>query len=165
MCNSIHTCAVTIRIVVCFTILAFAFKFDFPTFVVLVIALSNDGTIMTLSVDHILPFMEPDSWNLAEIFAYAVAYGLYPTLSAIALVAVAIKTDWFYRVLGVHFQNGATTVAGNNVWFVSGSVLVCSYVCPYPYSVVPSPSTSHSTRTTSPSFAVPPAVSASGKQS
>ena len=78
---SIYACAVTIRIVVCFAILAFAFKFDFPPFMVLIIALLNDGTIMTLSVDRVLPSMTPDAWDLAEIFSYAIAYGLYLTAS------------------------------------------------------------------------------------
>jgi H+-transporting ATPase len=78
---SIYACAVTIRIVVCFAILAFAFRFDFPPFMVLIIALLNDGTIMTLSVDRVLPSMTPDAWDLAEIFSYAVAYGLYLTAS------------------------------------------------------------------------------------
>lgn len=78
---SIYACAVTIRIVVCFAILAFAYQFDFPPFMVLIIALLNDGTIMTLSVDRVLPSNTPDAWDLAEIFAYAVAYGLYLTLS------------------------------------------------------------------------------------
>ena len=78
---AIYACAVTIRIVVCFAVLAFAYNFDFPPFMVLIIALLNDGTIMTLSVDRVLPSNTPDSWDLAEIFAYAVAYGLYLTLS------------------------------------------------------------------------------------
>jgi H+-transporting ATPase len=47
---SIYACAVTIRIVVGFAVMAFAFKFDFPPFMVLIIALLNDGTIMTLSL-------------------------------------------------------------------------------------------------------------------
>ena len=47
---SIYACAVTIRIVLGFAIMAFAFQFDFPPFMVLIIALLNDGTIMTLSV-------------------------------------------------------------------------------------------------------------------
>jgi len=78
---SIYACAVTIRIVVCFAVLAFAYKFDFPPFMVLIIALLNDGTIMTLSVDRVLPSMTPDSWDLAEIFSYAIAYGIYLTAS------------------------------------------------------------------------------------
>jgi H+-transporting ATPase len=78
---SIYACAITIRIVVCFAALSFAYKFDFPPFMVLIIALLNDGTIMTLSVDRVLPSMAPDSWDLAEIFSYAVAYGIYLSAS------------------------------------------------------------------------------------
>ncbi|KAI5989592.1 hypothetical protein EDD15DRAFT_2460054 [Pisolithus albus] len=92
---SIYACAVTIRIVVCFAILAFAFRFNFPPFMVLIIALLNDGTIMTLSVDRVLPSMTPDSWDLAEIFSYAIAYGLYLTASTIALVAIILRTSFF----------------------------------------------------------------------
>ncbi|KAH9843774.1 plasma membrane H+-transporting ATPase [Rhodofomes roseus] len=111
---AIYACAVTIRIVVCFAILAFAFKFDFPPFMVLIIALLNDGTIMTLSVDRVLPSNQPDSWDLAEIFAYAVAYGLYLTMSTIALVAICIKTTFFYDKFGVLFEYGAIQATNHN---------------------------------------------------
>ncbi|KAJ3007700.1 hypothetical protein NUW54_g3441 [Trametes sanguinea] len=111
---AIYACAVTIRIVVCFSILAFAFKFDFPPFMVLIIALLNDGTIMTLSVDRVLPSNHPDSWDLAEIFAFAVAYGLYLTLSTIALVAIAIRTTWFFDKFGVTLHNGAHQALDHN---------------------------------------------------
>jgi len=98
-------CAVTIRIVVCFAILAFAYQFDFPPFMVLIIALLNDGTIMTLSVDRVLPSNTPDAWDLAEIFAFAVAYGLYLTLSTIILVIVILETDFFENKFGVSLQD------------------------------------------------------------
>jgi H+-transporting ATPase len=87
---AIYACAVTIRIVVCFAILVFSYKFQFPPFMVLIIALLNDGTIMTLSVDRVLPSSSPDSWDLAEIFAYAVAYGLYLTLSTYVPLTISI---------------------------------------------------------------------------
>ncbi|KAJ7804066.1 hypothetical protein B0H14DRAFT_2886004 [Mycena olivaceomarginata] len=98
---SIYACAVTIRIVVCFAILAFAYKFDFPPFMILIIALLNDGTIMTLSVDRVLPSNTPDSWDLAEIFSYAVAYGLYLTLSTVAFVIIILETTFFQDKFGV----------------------------------------------------------------
>lgn len=78
---SIYACSITIRIVVCFAILSFAYKFDFPPFMILIIALLNDGTIMTLSVDRVLPSNTPDSWDLVEIFSFAVAYGIYLSAS------------------------------------------------------------------------------------
>ncbi|KAI1789272.1 plasma-membrane proton-e [Ganoderma leucocontextum] len=111
---AIYACAVTIRIVVCFSILAFAFKFDFPPFMVLIIALLNDGTIMTLSVDRVLPSNSPDSWDLAEIFAYAVAYGLYLTLSTVALVAIIIRTTWFFDMFGATLSGGAHQALDHN---------------------------------------------------
>ncbi|KAF8190948.1 hypothetical protein K438DRAFT_1721217 [Mycena galopus ATCC 62051] len=70
MCNySIYACAVTIRIVVCLGILAFACHFDFPLFMLLIIAPLNDRTNMTPSVNRVLPSNTPNSWNLAEIFS------------------------------------------------------------------------------------------------
>ncbi|KAJ7368999.1 hypothetical protein DFH08DRAFT_763110 [Mycena albidolilacea] len=98
---AIYACAVTIRIVVCFAILAFAYKFDFPPFMILIIALLNDGTIMTLSVDRVLPSNTPDSWDLAEIFSYAVAYGLFLTLSTVSFVIIILETTFFQDKFGV----------------------------------------------------------------
>lgn len=128
---SIYACAVTIRIVVCFAVLAFAYKFDFPPFMVLIIALLNDGTIMTLSVDRVLPSSTPDSWDLAEIFAFAVAYGLYLTMStyvphyfrclimcliyfllSIALVLVILETSFFEDTFHVHTRDNKRTDLG-----------------------------------------------------
>ena len=123
---SIYACAVTIRIVVSFAILSFVYKYDFPPFMILIIALLNDGTIMTLSVDRVLPSMTPDSWDLAEIFSFAVAYGLYLTLStcvlvsstvsqllihlflnvsSIALVVIIMQTNFFQRTFGVQLDS------------------------------------------------------------
>jgi H+-transporting ATPase len=101
---AIYACAVTIRIVVCFAMLAFAYKFGFPPFMILIIALLNDGTILTLSVDRVLPSNTPDSWNLAEVFAYALAYGIYLTLSTIVLVVICIETTFFQDKFGVEFS-------------------------------------------------------------
>jgi H+-transporting ATPase len=107
---SIYACAVTIRIVVCFAILAFAYKFDFPPFMILIIALLNDGTIMTLSVDRVLPSNTPDAWDLAEIFAFAIAYGLYLTLSTVVFVIIILESTFFEDKFGATLtkKNGET---------------------------------------------------------
>jgi len=85
--------------------LVFCYRFQFPPFMVLIVALLNDGTIMTLSVDRVLPSSTPDSWDLAEIFAYAVAYGLYLTLSTVILVVVILESDFFQRKFHVHLNS------------------------------------------------------------
>ncbi|ORY31818.1 plasma membrane H+ ATPase [Naematelia encephala] len=99
---AVYACAVTIRIVVCFAIMAFGWQFDFPSFMVLIIAVLNDGTIMTLSLDRVLPSTTPDSWDLAEVFAYGIGYGLYLSGSTIALFATMHHTTFFERKFSVN---------------------------------------------------------------
>ncbi|KAG8746314.1 plasma membrane H+-ATPase [Ceratobasidium sp. 414] len=82
------------HIIICFTILAFACQFDFALFMLL-IALQNDGTVVTLSIGRVLPSNTPDSWNSAEIFAQAVAYSSYLNMSTIALIIVILETNFF----------------------------------------------------------------------
>ncbi|TRM56755.1 hypothetical protein BD626DRAFT_541041 [Schizophyllum amplum] len=72
MCSdSVHASAVTICIAVYSGIFAFAYELAFPPFMVLITVLLNDGIIMTLYVDRVLPSMTPDSRVLAAILAYA----------------------------------------------------------------------------------------------
>ncbi|CAO3634728.1 unnamed protein product [Mucor hiemalis] len=97
---SIYTCSVTIRVVVGFAILCFAFRFNFPPFMVLILAILNDGTIMTISTDRVKPSPYPDSWNLREIFSYAIVYGLYLTVSTVAFFAVVYQTEFFESHFG-----------------------------------------------------------------
>lgn len=56
-------------------ILAFAYDFAFLPFMVVIIALLDDDTIMTL------PSSTSDGWDLAEIFVFAVANGLSTCVS------------------------------------------------------------------------------------
>ncbi|KAJ1899744.1 hypothetical protein LPJ66_001917 [Kickxella alabastrina] len=94
---AIYTCAVTVRIVTTFSILVFAFKFDFPPFMVLILAIINDGTMMTISTDNVRPSKGPNSWNLKEIFSYAIVYGCYLTLTTLIFFVVVDKTNFFQR--------------------------------------------------------------------
>lgn len=98
---SIYTCSVTVRVVVGFSILCWAFEHDFPPFLVLIIAILNDGTIMTISTDRVKPSPYPDAWNLREIFSYAIVYGMYLCASTVAFFAVAFKSDFFKNSFGV----------------------------------------------------------------
>ncbi|XVF14205.1 hypothetical protein REPUB_Repub09cG0037900 [Reevesia pubescens] len=65
---SIYAVSIKIRIVLGFMLLALIWQFDFPPFMVLIIAILNDGTIMTISKDRVKPSPQPDSRKLAEIF-------------------------------------------------------------------------------------------------
>ncbi|XP_027125777.1 plasma membrane ATPase 1 [Coffea eugenioides] len=98
---TIYAVSITIRIVLGFMLLALIWKFDFPPFMVLIIAILNDGTIMTISKDRVKPSPQPDSWKLAEIFATGIILGSYLALMTVIFFWVAYKTDFFPRTFGV----------------------------------------------------------------
>jgi hypothetical protein len=53
----------SVGIVLTFAILTIAWDFMFPTIIVVIIAILNDGTILTISKDRVKPSPEPDVSN------------------------------------------------------------------------------------------------------
>ncbi|KAK9901799.1 hypothetical protein M0R45_001961 [Rubus argutus] len=98
---TIYAVSITIRIVMGFMLLALIWKFDFPPFMVLIIAILNDGTIMTISKDRVKPSPLPDSWKLSEIFATGIVLGTYLAIMTVIFFWAAYKTDFFPRLFGV----------------------------------------------------------------
>ncbi|KAI3956417.1 hypothetical protein MKX01_016830 [Papaver californicum] len=98
---TIYAVSITIRIVFGFMFIALIWKFDFAPFMVLIIAILNDGTIMTISKDRVKPSPTPDSWKLKEIFATGVVLGSYLALMTVIFFWAAWKTDFFPEKFGV----------------------------------------------------------------
>lgn len=98
---AIYTCSVTIRIIVAFALLIFIFHYDFPPFMILIMAILNDGTIMTISKDRVEPSPQPNEWRLRQIFISAIVYGLYLAASTIVFFAIVIQTNFFQSHFGV----------------------------------------------------------------
>ncbi|GMQ02810.1 hypothetical protein CsSME_00048872 [Camellia sinensis var. sinensis] len=91
----IYAVSITIRIVLGFMLLALIWKFDFPPFMVLIIAILNDGTIMAISKDRVKPSPQPDSWKLSEIFATGIILGSYLAMMTAIFFWAAYDTDIF----------------------------------------------------------------------
>ncbi|KAL2460895.1 ATPase 11 [Abeliophyllum distichum] len=100
---TIYAVSITIRIVLGFMLLTVFWKFDFPPFMVLVIAILNDGTIMTISKDRVKPSPIPDSWKLSEIFTTGIVLGGYMALMTVIFFWAAYETDFFHNVF--HVEN------------------------------------------------------------
>ncbi|KAF1887437.1 hypothetical protein Lal_00041039 [Lupinus albus] len=98
---TIYAVSITIRIVFGFMLVALIWKFDFSPFMVLIIAILNDGTIMTISKDRVKPSPLPDSWKLKEIFATGVVLGSYMAIITVVFFYLVHDTDIFTRVFGV----------------------------------------------------------------
>ncbi|XVF25312.1 hypothetical protein REPUB_Repub13aG0202500 [Reevesia pubescens] len=92
---TIYAVSITIRIVLGFVLLALIWEYDFPPFMVLIIAILNDGTIMTISKDRVKPSPMPDSWKLKEIFATGIVIGTYLALVTVLFYWVVVDTDFF----------------------------------------------------------------------
>ena len=105
--------------------IALIWKFDFSPFMVLIIAILNDGkimsiyvrirslyvptirifklivirndsgTIMTISKDRVKPSPLPDSWKLKEIFATGIVLGGYLALMTVIFFWLIHETDFF----------------------------------------------------------------------
>ncbi|KAI3956309.1 hypothetical protein MKX01_004933 [Papaver californicum] len=103
---TIYAVSITIRIVLGFMLIALIWKFDFSPFMVLIIAILNDGTIMTISKDRVKPSPLPDSWKLKEIFATGIVLGTYLAVMTVVFFWVASDTDFFTKHFGVHSING-----------------------------------------------------------
>ncbi|KAG4197117.1 hypothetical protein ERO13_A05G004000v2 [Gossypium hirsutum] len=98
---TIYAVSITIRIVFGFMLIALIWKFDFSPFMVLIIAILNDGTIMTISKDRVKPSPLPDSWKLKEIFATGIVLGGYLALMTVVFFWIMHDTDFFSEKFGV----------------------------------------------------------------
>lgn len=98
---TIYAVSITIRIVLGFLLVALIWKFDFSPFMVLIIAILNDGTIMTISKDRVKPSPVPDSWKLKEIFATGVVLGAYMAIMTVVFFWLVHDTDFFTKSFGV----------------------------------------------------------------
>ncbi|KAA8526032.1 hypothetical protein F0562_007868 [Nyssa sinensis] len=92
---TIYAVSITIRIVLGFMLLTAFWEFNFPPFMVLVIAILNDGTIMTISKDRVKPSPLPDSWKLSEIFATGIVIGSYLALVTVLFFYATYETSFF----------------------------------------------------------------------
>ncbi|KAG0479579.1 hypothetical protein HPP92_010437 [Vanilla planifolia] len=99
---TIYAVSITIRIVLGFMLIALIWRFDFSPFMVLIIAILNDGTIMTISKDRVKPSPVPDSWKLKEIFTTGIVLGAYQAIMTVVFFYLAHDTDLFPEKFGVH---------------------------------------------------------------
>ncbi|XP_027922472.1 ATPase 9, plasma membrane-type-like isoform X1 [Vigna unguiculata] len=98
---TIYAVSITIRVVLGFLLLALIWKFDFSPFMVLIIAILNDGTIMTISKDRVQPSPLPDSWKLREIFITGIVLGAYLAVMTVVFFWAAYSSDFFTEKFGV----------------------------------------------------------------
>ena len=104
-----YTVAMTFRICFTFGLLTVIYDWYFPTILIVVLAVFNDGAMIALSKDKCVPSNLPNAWNLKNIFIMGIVYGLYLTLSSWVLFYVVMKTTFFESRFGLFSLNDNIT--------------------------------------------------------
>lgn len=90
----LYSVSSTVRVCLTFTLLTLIFDFYFPTIVIAIMALLNDGTILTISKDRVKASKSPDHWYLPRVFVFACVLGGYMVLETICLFLIVYLSSW-----------------------------------------------------------------------
>jgi len=124
---SVTTC---VRVATTFALLTLIYDFYFPTIVIVIVAILNDGTMITISKDRVRPSKNPDEWKLGSIFFKAIFFGLYLVASTMILFSMAHDTQFFETVFSMSKLNEdqlrglvymQVSISGSAVIFVTRS--------------------------------------------
>eukprot|EP00164_Ancoracysta_twista_P001497 GFYU01001962.1.p1 GENE.GFYU01001962.1~~GFYU01001962.1.p1 ORF type:complete len:976 (-),score=405.00 GFYU01001962.1:1123-4050(-) len=93
----IYRIACTIQILVFFflSITCLDPSFKLPVFVIVLIAILNDGTIMTIAYDNVKPGEKPENWNLPIVCGVATSLGVVGVVASFLLLFLAREQDLF----------------------------------------------------------------------
>ncbi|CAF1301651.1 unnamed protein product [Rotaria magnacalcarata] len=68
---------------------------------ILILAIFNDGTIITIANDRVKPSPKPTKWRLKRIFISAIVYGIYLAASTLVFFAIATQTNFLQNSFGI----------------------------------------------------------------
>jgi len=91
----VYSISMCVRVVLLFVILTTVYNWYFPTIAIVILAILNDGCMISISRDRVEPSETPDKWNPYSVFISAVCYGCYLALSTIILFELVVNTNFF----------------------------------------------------------------------
>lgn len=95
---AMYSIAMTVRIVFTFGLITVIWNWYFPTILIVILAILNDGTIMTISKDDVKASPNPDSWKLNEVFFASINYGLFLTVSTVLFFYMIHDTTFLFDI-------------------------------------------------------------------
>jgi len=88
----IYRITCTVNLLLFFSISIVAIDFSIPTLCLVILVILNDGTIMTISHDKVIPSKKPEKWKLLIVTAIAAIVGCLATL-ALFLMYILYSTN------------------------------------------------------------------------
>ena len=101
---SIYSISTTIRIVLTFGLLTVVFDYEFLPLVIAVMAILNDGAVLTISTDNVTPSQSPDRWDLKSVFIMSSVFAVWQCISSL-LLFVLVKYTTAFEMMGLMFLN------------------------------------------------------------
>ncbi|KAI3875547.1 hypothetical protein MKX03_027060 [Papaver bracteatum] len=89
-----------------FMVLALVWKFSFPPFMMLLIAIMNQVLVTVISRDKVKPSPRPDKWRLSELFVVGVVLGCYLASMTVLFFWTASRTNFFVAYFKVSSLKG-----------------------------------------------------------
>lgn len=83
-------------------------NFTLPVIAIVIITILNDGTIITIAHDKVIPDRRPQKWDLVEVVIVSSLLGFVPCISSMLLLVLGLKANkgaqpnWFSNLLGSH---------------------------------------------------------------
>jgi H+-transporting ATPase len=106
----VYSISIAVRTCLAFVVLTTAYNWYFPTIGIAILAILNDGCMISICRDRVTPSSVPDKWNPTHIFMTAVIYGVYLGISTIVLFDLAVNTTFFQDTFGLATLNGEELV-------------------------------------------------------
>jgi len=86
--------------------------FTLPVIALVVITILNDGTIITIAYDKVIPERRPQKWNLTEVVIVSSSLGLIACIGSIILLIIIMQAafphaddNWVGRLFGSHVNS------------------------------------------------------------
>jgi H+-transporting ATPase len=106
----IYSISMAVRTVIVFVILTTVYDWYFPTIGIAILAVLNDGCMISISRDRVTPSEKPDKWNPIRIFTASILYGCYLSISTIVLFELVVHTTFFQDHFGLATLNAEQLV-------------------------------------------------------
>jgi len=130
---AVYRIAETIRVLIFLTLSILIFNFYPVTAIMIVlIALLNDGPIMTIAYDNVKIARRPVRWNMSEVLVLATYLGLIGVVASFALFFIADRLLHFDRITIQTFMFLKLTVAGHLTIFLTRTGKYHFWEPPYP---------------------------------
>jgi len=109
------------------------YAFAIPVLGIVVITILNDGCMLTIARDNVVPAASPQSWDLAELRIVAAFLSLAPLASSLLLLWLGLRCadgiyPWWAVLLGRKVPNPYQNDAGDRYYLPYDQLLMLMYL-------------------------------------